>query len=192
MPAPDSAIISGVDDLAGLDRLDRWLNAQQGKPRLVLTWLEVWPITALLILTLTMWAFPGSLAARFLLSIVLAQPATIPLSYLASGLHALHARRARKNPARFRPRFAWRQFAFVSLLLSCVPLQHLANSMDIDSIEHNQPPVLAFLIFMLPCTCAVGLMIWNDRYQKRAARIRLATAARPPVSSGPRPVSRVP
>jgi hypothetical protein len=33
-----------VEDLAGLDRLDRRLNAQRGKRRLLLLWLDAYPL----------------------------------------------------------------------------------------------------------------------------------------------------
>jgi hypothetical protein len=43
-----NAIMCAVDDLAGLDRLDRRLNAQRGKRRLLLLWLDAYPLGFLL------------------------------------------------------------------------------------------------------------------------------------------------
>jgi hypothetical protein len=55
-----NAIMCAVDDLAGLDRLDWWLNAQRGPRRLLLLWLDAYPLGFALCYALwACWAFKG-------------------------------------------------------------------------------------------------------------------------------------
>ncbi len=112
-----------VDDLAGLDRLDWWLNAQRGERHLLLLWLDAYPLGFLLVDVLwASWAFKGDVGWTILGAAAVALLVAIPVVFAVSGLHALRVGEVRRKPGKAWPRLSWRRFAFRLLLVSFVAL----------------------------------------------------------------------
>ena len=99
-----NAIMCAVDDLAGLDRLDRWLNAQRGKRRLLLLWLDAYPPGFLLSDVLwAWWAFKGDTGRTILGATAVALLAAIPMVFVMSGLHSLRIGQMHGKPGKVWP-----------------------------------------------------------------------------------------
>jgi hypothetical protein len=171
-----------VDDLSGLDRLDRWLNTRHGWSRFWLSWLKgfvgcyfaglsggaVWNLVGSPPLIL----FPAIVAAAAILA--------VPVGRLAA---AAYSWRAARRPDKALPEYIWRWFA-VSLLIALnatiqivglsgdLPVQH-AVRLDLDAV--SGVAVIATL----------ALLITMVNYTSRITRAR--RAAYEPSPADPRP-----
>jgi len=159
-----------VDDLYGLDPLDRWLNARQGKQRAVLLWYQAFiPGWLLGMVAWFTWAFFGS-ASVVAVPLIAGAAAVLALP-LRRLLPALHARRLRRNPARTGPEFMWRLIALTSLLATGMALAAV-NQAAGPSLPGGLKGTIA-LLGPLESLAVLPLAFTMPRYAKRYAKARL-------------------
>jgi hypothetical protein len=169
-----------VDDLAGLDRADGWLNAQRGPRRRLLLWLDAYPLGLALCAALwTCWAFRGDFTRAVLTAGVVGLLVAVPLVFALSGLHALRLRIMRGNPPAAWPRLSWRGYASRVLVACLVVLVFVV-------VADNQygRPVPAVLTVRWPHTVLAGgyfaLELAQRQYAKQVARKRVPLQAHSP------------
>jgi hypothetical protein len=171
---------SVVDDLVGLDRLDGWLNGQRGKLRLLLLWLEAYPLAFIVSVVLwAWWAFEPDADLTVLAAVAVGLPVAVPVAFVRSGLHAVGAAASRK-PAKVWPRLSWRVIAAGILVDVVVALQCVANA-DLW-YGRRQAALLpgTWLTMFIGAGC-LGLMLAQELYVRQVARTRAARQARGPV-----------
>lgn len=163
-----------MEDLSGLDRLDRWLNAQRGPRRLLLLWLDGMPLAVAVSIMLWGWLVVDNVAGAdtsgLRAAVVVATILAVPFGLLLSGLQSLALRSPGKDPGQLYPRFSWRRSVFLALI-------ELAPAYGfMYSASGQQLPRMPLLLSMLPVAAAAVMAFWETRYRKRAARNRLARA----------------
>jgi hypothetical protein len=161
-----------VDDLAGLDRLDWWLNGQRGSRRLLLLWLDAYPAGFALCDALwACWAFKGDLGRAILGAGAVALLAAIPMVFVLSGEHALRVKQMRRKPGKAWPRLSWRRFASRLLLVSGVVL---AFAVFADNQYGRPHPALLTAKWFQAVILAgyLALMFAEDHYAKQVGKRR--------------------
>jgi hypothetical protein len=84
-----NAIMCAVEDLTGLDRFDRRLNAQRGLCRLVLLWLDAYPVAFILCYALwACWAFKGDFRPAVVAAVIVALLMAIPVVFVQADSQA--------------------------------------------------------------------------------------------------------
>jgi hypothetical protein len=174
---------AAMDDLAGLDRLDWWLNMQRGKFRLLLLWLDAYPLGFALCYALwACWAFRGD-ADRAILGAAAAAPlGAILLVFVLSGLHALRIRQMRSKPGKGWARLSWRRFAARFLAASFVMLAFT----DFADNQYGRPhPALLTAHWLQDVILAsyLALMFAEDRYAKQVGKRRTHPQAPAPAGT---------
>jgi hypothetical protein len=161
-----------VDDLVGLDRLDRWLNAQRGERRLLLLWLDGYPLGLVLSDALwAWWAFKGDAGRTFLGATAVALLAAIPMAFVMSGLYSLRITQMRSKPGKIWPRLSWRGLA-LRFLSGGVVVLYLINVAD---KQYGRPhPALLTTIWFWPLIAAAWFALWlaEDHYAKQVGKRR--------------------
>ena len=161
-----------VDDLASLDRLDRRLNAQRGKRRLLLLWLDAYPLGFLLSDMLwAWWAFKGDAGRTILGAAAVALLAAIPMVFVMSGLHSLRIGQMNRKPGRIWPRLSWRSLALSSLTGSVVALS-LVIAADNQYGRPHPAPLTATWLWTAIGAGFLALLLAEDHYAKQVARRR--------------------
>jgi hypothetical protein len=161
-----------VDDLAGLDRLDRQLNAQRGKRRLLLLWLDAYPPGFLLTDVLwAWWAFKGNAGRTILGAAAVALLAAIPMVFVMSGLHSLRTGQMRRKPGKIWPRLSWRSFALWFLTGSVVALYFVVVADNQYGRPHPAPLTASWLWTVMGAGC-LALLFAEDHYAKQVAKRR--------------------
>jgi hypothetical protein len=161
-----------VDDLAGLDRLDRRLNAQRGKRRLLLLWLDAYPLGFLLSDVLwAWWAFKGNAGWTILGAATVALLAAIPLAFVASGMHSLRTGQMHGKPGKIWPRLSWRRLALWFLTGSVVAL----NLVVVADNQYGKPhpaPLTASWFWTVVGTGFLAMLFAEEHYAKQVAKRR--------------------
>jgi hypothetical protein len=161
-----------MDNLAGLDRLDWRLNAQRGKRRLLLLWLDAYPLGFLLCDVLwAWWAFRGDARWTILGAAAVALLTAIPMVFVLHFLHFLHIGQMHAKPGRIWPRLSWRRFALSFLTGSVVALSFVV----VADNQYGRPhPALLSANWFWTVTGAgcLALMFAEDHYAKQVAKRR--------------------
>jgi hypothetical protein len=169
-----NAMMYAVDDLAGLDRLDWWLNAQRGKRRLLLLWLDAYPLGfALSDVLWASWAFKGDTGWTILGAAAVGLLAAIPMVFAISGLHAVRVGEMRRKPGKVWVRLSWRSFALRFLVVSLVAL----NFVVFADNQYGRPHPALLSAEWFQTAIGVGclaLMFTEDHYAKQVAKRRTA------------------
>jgi hypothetical protein len=158
-----------VDDLYGLDRVDRWLNSGQGKQRSLLNWFQVFIMGCYLgMLGWFFWAFFASASLMALPVIALAAAVlAVPLRRLPPDMRA---RRSRRYPDKTGPEISWRWVVIASLFA----IEMVLSAVD-ESVGHSLPYGLRDALALLGVVAALSvfpLLLMTYRYMRRYARAR--------------------
>jgi hypothetical protein len=161
-----------VDDLAGLDWLDWLLNAQQGPRRLLLLWLDAYPLGFALGYALwACWAFKGDFGRAAPAAGAVALLMAIPVVFVLFGLHALRVAQMRRKPGKAWARLCWRTFASNSLFASAMVIVFTVFADNQYGKPH--PALLTARWFQVAiCIGYLGLLFAEDHYAKRVGRRR--------------------
>ena len=166
------ATMWAVDDLAGLDPLDWWLNAQRGRRRLLLLWLDAYPLGFVLSDVLwASWAFKGDTGWTILAAATVGLLAAIPMVFAISGLHALRVGEMRRKSGKAWARLSWRSFATRFLVVSLVAL----NFVVFADNQYGKPHPALLSANWLSAVIAAGglaLLFAEDHYAKQVAKRR--------------------
>jgi hypothetical protein len=178
-----NAMMYVVDDLAGLDRLDWWLNAQRGSRRRLLLWLDAYPLGFALCDALwACWAFKGDFGRAVLGAGAVALLVTVPLVFALSGLHALRAKEMRRNPPKAWPRLSWRGFASRFLVVSIVVLAFA----DFADNQYGRPHPAVLTAGWLQAVLVAGylaLMLSKGHNAKQVGKKRVLLQAPAPAGT---------
>lgn len=171
-----NAIMLAVDDPASLDRLDWWLNMQRGKRRLLLLWLDAYPLGIALCYALwACWAFRGDPGRVILGAGAVAPLVAIPLVFVLSGLHALRIREMRSKGGKGWVRLCWRGFASRFLVASIVVLAFT----DFADNQYGRPHPALLTAHWLEAVIIAGylaLRFAEDRYAKQVGKEAYASS----------------
>jgi hypothetical protein len=172
-----NAIMCAVEDLTGLDRFDRRLNTQRGPRRLLLLWLDAYPVAFVLCYALwACWSFNGDFRPAVVAAAVVALLMAIPVVLVLSGLHALRVWEMRKRPAKAWPRLSWRGFAFQCWFAVSMAVYFAVFADDANGKPH--PGLLTAQWFQVViCVGFLGLFFVEDYYAKRVGKRRMAAQA---------------
>ena len=163
-----------VDDVAGLDRLDGWLNGQRGWRRRLLLWLDAYPWAFIVSVALwAWWAFEPDGGLTVVAAVAVGLPVAVPLVFVGFGLHAMRAGTARKPP-RAWTRLSWRWMAFGFLAGVDVALECVVFS-DFWYRRVQEAHLLGNWITSFIGVGCLGLLLAEDRYARQVARRRAAT-----------------
>ncbi len=166
-----------VDDLAGLDRLDWWLNAQRRSRRLLLLWLDAYPLGFGLSYALwACWAFKGDFGPAAIAAGAVALLSAIPVVLILFGLHALRVAEMRRKPGKAWARLCWRTFASHSLFASILVV---AFTVFADNQYGKPHPALLTARWFQAVICigCLGLIFAEDHYAKQVGRRRAPAQA---------------
>jgi len=173
-----------VGDLAGLDRLDWWLNAQRGKRRLLLLWVDAYPFGFIACVAFwAFWAFEPDAVRTVLGAAAVAVLVAVPLAFVLSGLHAVRARAPYGRAARAWPRLSWRGIGAWFLMVVLVAVQCVVFA-DLAHGRRQSASLLgngASVVIGVGC---LGLLLAEDRYARQVARRRAALHAHVPAAAG--------
>ena len=170
-----------VGDLTGLDRLDWWLNAQRGKRRLLLLWLDAYPWGFIACVAFwAFWAFEPDAVRTVLSAAAVAVPVAVPLVLAGSGLNAVRGRGAARFGLRLSSaRLSWRRIGSGFLTAVVVALQCVVFD-DLWHGRRRSADLLGNGVSVVIVVGGLGLILAEDRYARRVARRRAALRARVP------------
>ena len=172
-----------MDNFYGLDRADRWLNSRLGQQRSVLNWFQVFIMGWYLgILGWLAWSFFASVPLIALPVIALvAAVLAVPLRRLAP---AMHARRARRHPAKTGPEFTWR-WIVTAILFGIEEALVAVNGSLGQNLAHHALRGALDLLQVIVALSVFPLLITTPRYTRRYLQARQGG----PVGLPARPVS---
>jgi hypothetical protein len=166
-----------VDDLAGLDRLDWRLNAQRGPRRLLLLWLDAYPLGFTLCYALwACWAFKGDFGRAALGAGAVALLTAIPVAFVLSGLHALRVAEMRRTPGKAWARLSWRRFASRFLVAGMLVIAFTVFADNQYGKPHPALLTAQWFQAVIGIGC-LGLLFAEDHYAKQVGRRRAPAQA---------------
>jgi hypothetical protein len=159
-----------------------WLNAQRGRRRLLLLWLDAYPFGFIACAAFwAFWVFEPDALWTVLGAAAVAVAVAVPLVFVGSGLHAVRAGASAGSAARALPRLSWRRIgsmflAAVVVALQCVVFDDLAHG------RRQSADLLGNWVSVAVGAGCLGLILAEDRYARQVARRRVALKVRVPGS----------
>jgi hypothetical protein len=164
-----------VNNLDGLDPVDRWLNSRPGKQRALLDWFQTFMLGWYPgLLGWLAWALFGSPSLIVLPLIALAAAVlAVPFRHL---IPALYAWRSRRHPSKTGPEFTWRGLA-IGILFGIDGVLSAVNVSVGQSLPRGLQLTLAsvqVIVVLLAAASAFTMIAYARRYEQARLR-RLAS-----------------